>query len=383
MAITGINGIFLGNGNSGKVDLDIITGKVLQILASGTLGIASTALVENPGQVRAGTVIYRKTEIIKTGSYATKLDDGQGGIATQTPQITTIPVNLDKYVGAKYKLEEFDLAGLADAAAIESQIANGLAKATLARIDLELFEGIKTFLTTNKLTHTISIPTFSSETDIEAIRLNRIKFNDLIADIESTLNKEMIGTQEFQTTAIISKKAYNRLIEGIADNGGSRGVELRLTGQLPGQVVGGNAVIKHVFMTKNVDGQLYTLDKVNGTDYDFSKIEALLWNKEAVAMPVDYLGVIALRDQYDGNPVFIQKFRYGFQILRGELIRGIVNQDLTKAAQAAAKAMVAEEKEQAKLEAEAKKAIGKAFKRQATPEEIEAWINEKKKQAEK
>ena len=40
MAITGINGIFLGNGSAGKVDLDIVTGKVLQILASGTLGIA-------------------------------------------------------------------------------------------------------------------------------------------------------------------------------------------------------------------------------------------------------------------------------------------------------------------------------------------------------
>lgn len=372
----GINGIFFGDGagGAGKVNLDIITGKVLQILASGTLGIASTALVENPGQVKAGTVIYRKTEIIKTGSYATKLDNGSGGIATQTPQITTIPVNLDKYVGAKYKLEEFDLAGLIDAAAIESQIANGLAKATLARLDLELFEGLKQFLVSNKNTHTITLATFSSETDIEAIRLNRIKFNDLIADIESTLNKEIIGTQEFQTTSVISKKAYNRLIEGIADNGGSRGVELRLTGQLPGQVVGGNAILKHVFITKNVDGNLYTLDKVNSTDYDFSKIEALLWNKEAVAMPVDFLGVVALRDQYDGNPIFIQKFRYGFKVLRGELIRGIVNDNagFTKSI-----AVDEPDKQRAKLETEAKKAIGKAFKREATPEEVAAYIQEK------
>ena len=374
MPITGINGIFLGDGGTGKVNLDIITGKVLQILASGTLGIASTALVENPGQVKAGTVIYRKTEIIKTGSYATKLDNGQGGIATQTPQITTIPVNLDKYVGAKYKLEEFDLAGLIDAAAIESQIANGLAKATLARLDLELFEGLKKFLVDNKATHTIELNTFSSENDIAAIRLNRIKFNDLIADIESTLNKEMIGTQEFQTTSIISKKAYNRLIEGIADNGGSRGVELRLTGQLPGQVVGGNAILKHVFITKNVDGNLYTLDKTLPTDYDFSKIEALLWNKEAVAMPVDFLGVVALRDQYDGNPIFIQKFRYGFKVLRGELIRGIVN---NKASFTKSIAVDEPDKQRAKLEAEAKKAIGKAYKREATPEEVAAYIQEK------
>ena len=373
MPITGINGIFLGDGGTGKVNLDIITGKVLQILASGTLGIASTALVENPGQVKAGTVIYRKTEIIKTGSYATKLDNGQGGITTQTPQITTIPVNLDKYVGAKYKLEEFDLAGLIDAAAIESQIANGLAKATLARLDLELFEGLKKFLVQNKSTHTITLATFSTENDIAAIRLNRIRFNDLIADIESTLNKEMIGTQEFQTTSVISKKAYNRLIEGIADNGGSRGVELRLTGQLPGQVVGGNAILKHVFITKNVDGNLYTLDKTQPTDYDFSKIEALLWNKEAVAMPVDFLGVVALRDQYDGNPIFIQKFRYGFKVLRGELIRGIVNDaGITRSI-----AVDETDKARTKLEAEAKKAIGKAFKREATPEEVAAYIQEK------
>lgn len=374
MPITGINGIYFGDGTTaGKVNLDVVTGKVLQILASGTLGIASTALVENPGQVKAGTVIYRKTEIIKTGSYATKLDDGTGGITTQTPQITTIPVNLDKYVGAKYKLEEFDLAGLTDAAAIESQIANGLAKATLARLDLELFEGLKKYLVDNQQTHTITMPTFSTETDIEAIRLNRIKFNDLIADIESTLNKEMIGTEEFQTTTVISKKAYNRLIEGIADNGGSRGVELRLTGQLPGQVVGGNAIIKHIFISKNVNGSLYTLDKVQDTDYDFSKIEALLWNREAVAMPVDFLGVVAMRDQYDGNPIFIQKFRYGFKVLRGELVRGIVNNNtITKTV-----AVDNEVKQRAKLEAEAKKAIGKAYKREATPEEVAAYIQEK------
>lgn len=331
MPITGINGIFLGDGTpTGKINLDVITGKVLQILSSGTLGVASTALVENPGQVRAGTVIYRKVEVIKTGSYATKLNDNTGGITQQTPQITAIPVNLDKYVGAKYKLEEFDLAGLTDAAAVEAQIANGLAKATLARLDLELFEGIKAHLRQNTA-QTTTIAGFSTETDIAAIRLNRIAFNDLIADIESTTNKHMIGTEEFQTTAIMSKKAYNRMIEGIADNGGSRGVELRLTGQLPGAIVGGNAVLKHVFIKKNVNGSDYTLDKTAGTDYNFSNIECLMWNKEAIAMPVDFLGVVSMRDQYDGNPIFIQKFRYGFKVLRPELIRGIINANLTAA----------------------------------------------------
>ena len=88
-------------------------------------------------------------------------------------------------------------------------------------------------------------------------------------------------------------------------------------------------------------------------------------------MPVDYLGVVALRDQYDGNPVFIQKFRYGFKVLRGELIRGIVNQALARNA-VSAREVQKEEKAQAKLEAEAQKAIGKAFKRAATPEEIAA-----------
>lgn len=42
-------------------------------------------------------------------------------------------------------------------------------------------------------------------------------------------------------------------------------------------------------------------------------------------MPVDFLGVVSLRDQFDGNPIFIQKFRYGFKVLRPELIRGIIN----------------------------------------------------------
>lgn len=377
MPITGIDGQFFGNGNQGKVSLDIITGKVLQILRSGSLGIASTALIENPGTVRAGTVNYKKVEMIKTGKYATKLDDGSGGIAQQTPQIINIPVNLDKYVAAKYKIEEFDIAGLQNGAALESQIANGLAISTLARIDLELFEGIKTFLVAKKATHTISLPTFSTETDVEAIRLNRIKLNDLIADIESTMTKEMIGTPEFQTTTIVSKKAYNRLIEGIADNGGSRGTELRLTGQLPGQVVAGNAILKHIFIGQNVDGTKYTLDKIQNTDFDFSKIEALLWNKEAVAMPVHFLGVYVTRDQFDGNPIFIQKFRYGFAILRPELIRGITNAELQAAGRSAD--LSPDQQERAEMVNEAKKAIQKVYKREATPDEIETFINEKLK----
>lgn len=92
-------------------------------------------------------------------------------------------------------------------------------------------------------------------------------------------------------------------------------------------------------------------------------------------MPVDFLGVVALRDQYDGNPIFIQKFRYGFKVLRGELIRGITNATLTKAGRNAD--LSDEAKQRAKLEAEAKKAIGKAYKREATPEEVEAYIQEK------
>ena len=91
-------------------------------------------------------------------------------------------------------------------------------------------------------------------------------------------------------------------------------------------------------------------------------------------MPVDFLGVVALRDQYDGNPIFIQKFRYGFKVLRGELIRGIVNDNasFTKSI-----AVDEPDKQRAKIETEAKKAIGKAFKREATPEEVAAYIQEK------
>lgn len=328
MPIVGIDGIYLGDGNGGKISYDIISGKVLEIISSNSLGIAGTALIENPGQVRAGTVVYRKPELIKTGDFAVANDAGAGGIATQTPQVETVLVNIDKRKAAKYKIDEFDIVALQDAAAIEAQIAAGLAKSTMARLDLELFENVKQFLKDNESSNTITIADFSTTTDLEQMRLNRLKFNDLVADIESTITKDILGTPEFETVSILSKKAYGRMLEGIAFAGGDRGTELRLQGQLPGQVVGGNAILKHIFVAKKVDGKIFTLDKVADTDYDFSKIEAFLWNREAIAFPFQILGVTAMRDYRDGDPIFIQKFRYGFKVLRKELIRGILNATL-------------------------------------------------------
>lgn len=328
MPIVGIDGIYLGDGAGGKISYDIISGKVLEIISSNSLGIAGTALIENPGQVRAGTVTYRKPELIKTGDFAVAMDDGSGGITTQAPQVETVLVNIDKRKAAKYKIDEFDIVALQDAAAIEAQIAAGLAKSTMARLDLELFENVKQFLKDNEANNTITITNFSTTTDLEQMRLNRLKFNDLVADIESTITKDILGTPEFETVSILSKKAYGRMVEGVSVSGGNLGTELRLSGQLPGQIVGGNAILKHIFVAKKVDGKIFTLDKVADTDYDFSKIEAFLWNREAIAFPFQILGVTAMRDFRDGDPIFIQKFRYGFKVLRKELIRGIINATL-------------------------------------------------------
>ena len=332
MAIQGINGIFLGGNSNQFIDLDIVNGRVLSILRSGSLGVASSALVENPAQLGGATVIYRKPEMLKTGAYGgTALDDGTGGISQQAPDVGTVLVNIDKKVAAKYKLEDFDLVGLNDVSSIIGQIANGLAISTLARQDLELFENIKKFIMANEDTHSVIMAGFDTTYNVEEIRTNRLKLNDLISDIETTITSGMVGTEEFQTTTLTTKKAYARMLEGISQAGGNLGTELRLNGQLPSSQVGGNAVIKNIFMAKNVDATIFTLDKTATTDFDFSKILALMWNKEAIAFPIQMLGMKTATDIRDGNDIFIMRFRYGFEVLRPELIRAILSEALTPA----------------------------------------------------
>lgn len=335
MPIIGQDGMYIGAGGSaGKgvfVSTDIVSGYVLEILRSKTLGIYASATVINPGQIAGGAITYRLVEMVKTGNYAPREDDGTGGIAVQRPEVPTLTLYLNVFKSALYKLEEFDLRALGQSADIEAHISSGLALATIARFDAEMFENIQDFLKETP-GNQIVIKGFSTETAIEKLRLNRLQFNDAIADIEATISPTMVGTPEFETISIVSKKGYGRMLEGVANSGGSEGTELRLKGQIPGHIVGGNALIKHIYINKKVDGSIITLDKTEAKNYDFSKIHALMWNKEAFGFVTDLLGVRLVFDQFDLNPMWGQKFRYGFKVLRPELIKAIVEEIIVKPA---------------------------------------------------
>ncbi len=69
-------------------------------------------------------------------------------------------------------------------------------------------------------------------------------------------------------------------------------------------------------------GQSFSLDKA----YDFSKIEAISLNTEALAMPYGINVIKDVRNQVNGNDGIIAKLSYGKGVIYNELVKVYVNE---------------------------------------------------------
>lgn len=332
--IINIQGITLTNGSSAKIDLSIVEGKVLDILASDNLGIHAAAFIENPGQVKAGSVVYRTPDMIKTDTYKTNHYTSKTGADRNgdTPNSGTIKLDIDTPFSAKYYIETLDMMQIENAGQLETAIATSLSISVQTRLDLEFLRGIKDHIVAEKATagKTITIADLSSATADTNLRTNLLKVSDAITDVETTLAANIVGTKTLTTTTISNAKAFKRMVQAAIDRSGANATDMQLNGGaatgIQGRVVLGDLMVKHLFMTRAVDTTLFTHDLV-ASDYDFSKFEAFILSTSAVAFAVNMGGIVPLING-DANPEFVIKGKYGFKVLRPQLIKGIINSAL-------------------------------------------------------
>lgn len=306
--IKNIQGIDLGNGESAKVDLDIIQGKVLEFLSNNSLGIYASARVENPSSLKGGTIVYRVPELLQVKDYK------KGNNKAQTPQVGTKLVNLDKLKTVKYELESFDIAGLTQGGEIESKIAQGIALAIQAHLDAYFFKAINEKVVAKEV---ITLPA-DNDLSNEKLRELRIKFIDNNTKLTTKITKQMIGANKSTTLTIASPKTYSLLLEGASLVGSEKGQSQILSGEIEGAKIGGFEFTNHFYIGQNIE------NVGEGADVDLSTLNAIILNKEAIAYPVDFVS-INTRINGDGNVEFIQKLRYGFEIIRPSLISKITN----------------------------------------------------------
>lgn len=302
-SINNIQGIKLKNGWN-KIDLSVVEMKVLEYLSNNSLGIYATAFVENPGQVKAGTVVYRVPELIKTKSYDA-IDN-----VNEIPNVGTVKVNLDHARIAKWELETFDLTGNELSGQLEARIAEGLAISMAATLDAELFKFIETKATEIKNKDALSI-------DLEKLRKARIEIADINTDLTTIITKQMIGSNEEATLTIASPKFYSRLVEGLTTAGSDKGFDAKIYGNIPGAKIAGYNIVKHTYLGQNVPTNAFS----DITALDLSKTQAFIINRLAVAFPVDIKEIEVTKSEKTLNPVYGVKFRFGLEELRPKLLK--------------------------------------------------------------
>lgn len=294
-----------------NIDLDVIQGKVLEILSNNTLGIYASAVIEKPAQVKAGSVVYRLPELMKVKSYKRKDND------TQTIKAPTKLVNLDKYRVVKYELETFDLAGISDSQQLQAQIAKGVALAVKGYLDAVFFDFVAKNADSSKV---ISDPASYSNEDL---RKQRMEFTIEATKLITLITANMIGTDKSATLTATNPLTYAHLVEGASLVGSEKGQNQILSGEIEGAKIGGFEYTNHIYLGQNLE-QLPIEDTDDNLE-DLTQVKGLIWNKQAIAFPVDFVDIKMVISPDTGNPIFIQKFRYGIEKLRTQLITKITS----------------------------------------------------------
>lgn len=310
-SIQNLRGLSINAESSGsnKVDLSVVEGKILKILASSTLGLRATATIENLDSVKAGSVIFRVPELVKTKSYDAETN------TNDKPNIGTVRVDLNTLRTQKYEVETFDMNAIQNWDALHSAIAYGAAKSIQAELDLVLLKHLHKSASSEIFANALS-------DEADWMRKTRLKLGKINNSLSTTITKTMLGNNERETWTVVSPDMYLNLLEGASAVGGDKAIEMKLTGDIPGAIILGNAITKHIFLGQDVDSTVFS-DIAKDADSNFSNVVSITWNKEAIAFPVHIQEVLEMRNPANGNPVYMTKFRYGIETIRPNLVKSL------------------------------------------------------------
>ncbi len=312
--ITGISGMQLGDGNGGNIALDI-NKRVLRILSYSSFSWR-TATINQPSQVRTGSVAYQVPEILQAEDY------GNGTTQPQVPQSGLIEIKIDTRRDVKYDIETFDRTRMGDMEYVLGMIASGTALAVQNDLNAHFWAGIVKFLTedTEGKKQNILVPElFKDEPTPEECRAAMNRVSKKLAVLSKTYNKNTMGIQkaEFLTyldpvTDVNMRNAFWGILNGM---------EYAITTDLVGVNLGNfKYTIDPMLFNSIPAGTSFSKDKA----LDTSKFVGVVVHNEAIAMPINIMETTQVINPENANPRFITKYQFGFGIIRPTLVYGLV-----------------------------------------------------------
>ena len=326
--LQGIQGMFLNDGAGGKIALDI-NRRVLTILNSGRLSFLTCTI--NEAQARAGTIWFDKPEIIQNQEYVdnsyntpTTTAEGQtppaptGGGTNyyQTPVSGKIAVNIDKTRAAGYQVETFDLVSLGNPNAILGQIASSLAMAMTKQLNATFLQYLVDYFAGAGSKQITALDVLDKEAynTPEACRADLDKLTKRLARFTQIYDKEKAGIDGGQFVTVTSPIVHVNMMNAFWNQQGSLPM---LLGREKYYVFQDIITIQDgMLQNKILKGQSFSKD----TDLDTSTLAAFMIHNEAIAMPIVYNGTFNMVNQFNGNPLFLAKYKYGIGLVRPDLI---------------------------------------------------------------
>lgn len=325
--LQGIQGMFLNDGAGGKIALDI-NRRVLTILNSGRLSFLTCTI--NEAQARAGTIWFDKPEIIQNQEYVdsyntpTTTAEGQtppapaGGGTNyyQTPTSGKIAVNIDKTRAAGYQVETFDLVSLGNPNAILGQIASSLAMAMTKQLNAVFLQYLVDYFAGAGFKQTTALDVLDKEAynTPESCRADLDKLTKRLARFTQIYDKEKAGIEAGQFVTVTSPIVHVNMMNAFWNQQGSLPM---LLGREKYYVFQDIITIQDGMLQNEIlKGQSFSKD----SDLDTTTLAAFMIHNEAIAMPIVYNGTFNMVNQFNGNPLFLAKYKYGIGMVRPDLI---------------------------------------------------------------
>lgn len=297
----------------GKLDAKVFYAQYLRFLKSDTLGKFITATIKNrETYMQSGTAIYTRNYMPQWEKY------GDGTSPKRDMKASRFTVSIDQFQTAKWEWEDFDLS-MIEAGEFTSAASEGLALASIALMDAEAMEYARDVAIANK--NYMKIATFSTTTDKSQMESDNLKWVDSSTDLINVIDQCKIGTAKADLITVMGPKAHYRRIKGFGITGGDVIPNKLISGEL--QEVAGWKIMVSQFIGKSIAaGQSFSMDKA----YDFSKIEAISLNTEALAMPYGINVIKNTRNPVTANDGIVAKLSYGKGVIYSELVKVYVNE---------------------------------------------------------
>lgn len=314
--LSGIAGIQMGDGNGGNIALSIQT-RVMRILADSSHSY-KTATIMNAESIKAGTATFYKPEVIQAEDY------GTGTSAFNKPNASIVSVNIDIRRVVKWTYEEFDASRLSDTDYIISMISNGIALGIQADLNANYLSFVVNKLTTdtklkkqNIVVDKLGASDGTTTPEQARENLNAIQF--LIAKLSKKYDKYKLGVKKAEFMVFLDTIADINIRNAFYGNAGA--IEYVIAKDLKGVQIGVfKYLIDDMFNNSIPAGTSFSKDKA----LDTTNFVGAVIHNEAIAMPVNFTSLKAVIDPDNGNPRFIAKYQFGIEMIRPDLVYGLV-----------------------------------------------------------